>query len=69
MCKQAFTINVIVLVSITFGLFLTEASRDRMGMEPILPVTFGTMLNFDSDFGGHSDSDITCKQSLMNLRN
>ena len=36
---------------------------DRMGVQPIFPikvsVTIGTMLNFDSDFNGHGDGDIT----------
>ena len=32
-----------------------------MDIQSILSVTFGTMLNFD----GHGDSDITCKQTLM----
>ena len=44
---------------------------DRMGVQPILPikvsVTIGTMLNFDGDFDGHGDGDITCKQTLSVL--
>ena len=43
----------------------------RMGVQPIFPikvsVTIGTMLNFDSDFDGHGDGDITCKQTLSVL--
>ena len=38
----------------------------RMGVEPILPITIGTMLNFDRDGHGDGDSVGTCKQALRN---
>ena len=40
---------------------------EKMGVQPILPikvsVIFDTMLNFDGDFDGHGDGDVTCKQT------
>ena len=39
-----------------------------MDVQPILPVkvciTIGTMLNFDGDFDGHGDGNVTCKQTF-----
>ena len=44
---------------------------ERMGSVPNLPiersVSIGTMLNFDGDEHGHSDSDSTCKQAFSAL--
>ena len=40
----------------------------RMGFKPILPITvpitMGTMLNFDGDFDGHGYGDVTYEQTL-----
>ena len=40
-----------------------------MGVQPTLPikvsVTIGTMLNFDGDFDGHGDSDITAMTQIL----
>ena len=48
---------------------VTFTLTDRMGSRSILPikvsVTTDTMLNFDDDFDGHGDGDVTCKQSLL----
>ena len=36
-------------------------------MQPFLPtkatITIGTMLNFDSDFDGDTDGEVTCEQT------
>ena len=48
--------------------FTMDTLMDRMGVRPILPVkvsiTIDIMLNFDDDFDGHGDGDVTCKQTL-----
>ena len=42
---------------------------DRMGVQSILPVkvsfTIETVLNFDADFDGHGEGEVTCKQTLQ----
>ena len=37
-----------------------------MGVQPNLPIklSIDTMLDFDSDFDGHGDGDVSCKQTL-----
>ena len=39
-----------------------------MGVQPISPIkesiNVDTMLNFDSEFEGQGDSDVTCKQTF-----
>ena len=40
----------------------------KMGVEPILPVTISTMLNFDRDWHGDGDGVGTCKQALILVR-
>ena len=51
-------------------IFLDGHFDGLMSVQPILPikvsVTTETMLNFEGDFDGHGDVDITCKQTLMN---
>ena len=45
-------------------IFLMDTLTDRMGSQPILlvkvSVIIDTMLNFDSDFDGHGEGDVTC---------
>ena len=45
---------------------------DRMNVQAILPfkvsLIIDTMSNFNGDFDGHDDSNVTCKQSKSTLR-
>ena len=41
---------------------MMDTLMDRMGVQPIL-LTIDTMLKFEDDFDGHSDDDVTCKQT------
>ena len=49
-------------------LMVTVRLKDRMGVEPILPVRraviISTMINFDSDSDGHGDGIGTCKHAF-----
>ena len=41
-------------------------------MQTILPrkatITIATMLNFDSDFDGYTDGEISCEQTLTSIK-
>ena len=47
-------------------IFLTDTLKDRMGVQPMVPIKVSvivdTLLNFDGDFD--EDDGVTCKQTL-----
>ena len=44
-------------------MFSIDTFKDRIGVQPILSVIIGTILNFDGDFD-NSDGEVRCKQAF-----
>ena len=60
--------DVKTLILLSVNVTISVGRFDRMGVQPILPIKVSvsteTMLDFNGNFDGHSDGDVTRKQTL-----